>query len=101
MIYVSPDSSLLDAFCALHGNAIRRLLVVDVRRHNPLYTVTHLLLLRFIYAKVHAPAVCAFHPPATHTHTHPFNGPLSGTTRVSQYQRGKTSRDCTEARDSE
>jgi len=25
----------------------------------------------------------------THTHTHPFNGPLSGTTRVSQYQKGK------------
>jgi len=52
MVYVPPDSNLLDAFCALHGNAIRRLLVVDARRHNPLYTVTHLLLLRFIYAKV-------------------------------------------------
>jgi len=26
----------------------------------------------------------------THTHTHPFNGPLSGTTRVSWYQKGKT-----------
>jgi len=52
MIYVPPDSSLLDAFCALHGNAIRRLLVVDARRHNALYTVTHQLLLRFIYAKV-------------------------------------------------
>ena len=37
----------------------------------------------------------------THTHTHPFNGPLSGTTRVSQYQKGKTSLDFTEARDSE
>jgi len=24
-----------------------------------------------------------------YTHTHPFNGPLSGTTRVSQYQKGK------------
>jgi len=23
------------------------------------------------------------------THTHPFNGPLSGTTRVSRYQKGK------------
>jgi len=37
----------------------------------------------------------------THTHTHPFNGPLSGTTRVSQYQKGKTKLDFTEARDSE
>ena len=36
-----------------------------------------------------------------HTHTHPFNGPFSGTTRVSQYQKGKTSLDFTEARDSE
>ena len=34
-------------------------------------------------------------------HTHiPFNDPLSGTTRVSQYQKGKTDLDFTEARDS-
>ena len=32
---------------------------------------------------------------------HPFNGPLSGTTRVGRYQKGKTNRDFTEARDSE
>jgi len=34
------------------------------------------------------------------THTHPFNGPLSGTTRVSRYQRqrGKTNLDFTEAK---
>ena len=37
----------------------------------------------------------------THTHTHPVNGPFSGTTRVSRYQKGKTSLDFTEARDSE
>jgi len=36
-----------------------------------------------------------------HTHTHPFNGPFSGTTQVSRYQKGKTSLDFTEARDSE
>jgi len=36
-----------------------------------------------------------------HTHTHPFNGPLSGTTRVGRYQKGKTKLDFTEARDSE
>ena len=34
-------------------------------------------------------------------HTHPFNGPLSGTTQVSWYQKGKTNLDFTEARDSE
>jgi len=30
-----------------------------------------------------------------------FNGPLSGTTRVSRYQKGKTNLDLTEARDGE
>jgi len=37
----------------------------------------------------------------THTHTQPFNGPFSGTTRVSRYQQGKTNLDFTEVRDSE
>ena len=35
------------------------------------------------------------------THTHLFNGPFSGTTQVSRYQKGKTNLDFTEARDSE
>ena len=34
-------------------------------------------------------------------HTHSFNGPFSGTTRVSRYQKGKTNLDFTGARDSE
>jgi len=34
-------------------------------------------------------------------HTHPFNSPLSRTRWVSQYQKGKTNLDFTEARDSE
>jgi len=34
-------------------------------------------------------------------HTDPFNGPFSGTTWVSRYQKGKTNLDFTEARDSE
>ena len=33
--------------------------------------------------------------------THTFNGPFSGTVRVSRYQKGKTNLDFTEARDSE
>ena len=36
-----------------------------------------------------------------HTHTHLFNGPFSGTTQVSQHQKGKTNLDLTEGRDSE
>jgi len=34
-------------------------------------------------------------------HTHPFNGPFSGITQVSRYQKDKTNLDFTEARDSE
>ena len=37
----------------------------------------------------------------THTHTHTFNGPFSGTTHVSRYQKGKTNLDFTEARGSQ
>ena len=40
------------------------------------------------------------HNSLTYTHT-PFNGHLSGTTRVSRYQKGRTNLDFTEARDSE
>jgi len=36
-----------------------------------------------------------------HTHTHPFNGPFSRTTRVHWCQKGKTNLLYTEARDSE
>ena len=32
-------------------------------------------------------------PVMARTHTHPFNGPLSGTTRVSRYQKGETNLD--------
>jgi len=35
------------------------------------------------------------------THTHPFSGPLSGTTQVNRYQKDKTNLDITEARHSE
>jgi len=35
------------------------------------------------------------------THTHPFSGPLSGTTQVSRYQKGKTNLDFSGARDIE
>jgi len=39
--------------------------------------------------------------PGSPGHTTTFNGLLSGTTRVSRYQKGKTNLDFTEARDSE
>ena len=37
----------------------------------------------------------------THTHTHPFNGALSGTTQVGHYQKSKTNLDFTDATNSE
>jgi len=43
---------------------------------------------------------CTTHPSYV-THTHTFNGPFSGTTLVSRYQKGKTKLDFTEGRDSE
>ena len=39
--------------------------------------------------------------PVKHTHIHLFNSPLSRTTRVSLYQKGKTNLDITNARHSE
>ena len=41
------------------------------------------------------------HPENYFWNTHPFNSPLSRTTWVSRYQKGKTNLDFTEARDSE
>ena len=49
---------------------------------------------------IHQLTTTSINPPP-HTHSHPFNGPLSRTTRVSRYQKGKTNLDFTEARDSE
>jgi len=43
--------------------------------------------------------LCFYVP--VYTHTHPFNGPFSGTTQVSRYQKGRTNLDFTEARDCE
>ena len=49
-----------------------------------------------------SPEPFLMHKPKTFipTHTHPFNGPFSGTAWVSWYQKGKTNLDFTELRDS-
>ena len=52
-----------------------------------------------IFGLSHWP-ICSAHI-ATNTHTHPFNGPFSGTTQVSRYQKGRTNLDFTEATDSD
>jgi len=47
------------------------------------------------------PPKLPFSRPGPYLHTHQFNSPFSLTTRVSQYQKGKTNLDFTEARDGE
>ena len=63
-----------------------------------------MLITRYVMQRACA-TFCDFSPLllllSVHPHTHPFNGPFSGTTRVSRYQKGKTNLDFTEARDSE
>ena len=75
-----------------HGNNLIRLVlfygISNTHTQTRMHARTH------THARTHA----RMH---THTHTHLFNGPLSGTTPVSQYQKGKTNLDFTEARDSE
>jgi len=65
---------------------------------NSLLPASHSAALHAVYY------YCYYHyhrrPHYTHTHT-PFNGALSGTIRMSRYQKGKTNLDFTEARDSE
>ena len=59
------------------------------------------MLTHHVYAYKYLSYILFFSVSLPHTHTHPFNGPLSGTTRVSRYQKGKTNLGFTEARDSE
>ena len=66
---------------------------------NTIYILNYLLLCRVL--ERHAAWRNQVFPTYTHTHTHTFNGPLSRTTRVSRYQKGKTNLDFTEARDRE
>ena len=63
--------------------------------------ITHCLLPIYCIHIVVAVLCSSLATVHNNTHTHLFNGPLSGTTRVSQYQKGKTNLDFTEARDSE
>ena len=53
------------------------------------------------YTNDRASSVLLYDQTHTPVYTHPFNGPLSGTTQVSRYQKGKTNLDFIEARDSE
>ena len=71
----------------MHIDFSTEYMIVDRQTHTGLYRQTDQLPPNFLLF--------------THTHTHPFNGPFSGTTQVSRYQKGKTDLDFAEARDSE
>jgi len=77
----------------------QKLLTCERKRSDDLRAELENISLRLFYldnAKNDVRSACA-----AFTHTHPLNGRLSGTTQVSRYQKGKTSLDFTEARDSE
>ena len=77
-----PVSSLVLSYSAADSCAFHLFHFNDI---STLLYLTYILLHRYIVKE----------------RTHPFNGPLSGTTRVIRYQKGKTNLDFTEARDSE
>jgi len=84
------------AFFTLQDDMLRGLADMLVREHAAVDTVAQVN-----YHDTTRRAILTYAPKLTHTHTHPFNGPYSGTTRVSRYQKGKTNVDFNEARDSE
>ena len=67
-----------------------------------LQSITDLYYMLSLFNKIMLFSVVFYiHISCLHIHTHLFNGPFSGTTQVSRYQKGKTNLDFTEARDSE
>jgi len=83
---------------ALHATTANVKVCVCVTSCTHVYTI-HQLHVCNIQQNMATTMVHTLQP--LHTHTHPFNGPFSRTTRVSRYQKGKTSLDFTEARNSE
>jgi len=79
-------------------------MIADKHTHTHTHTHTHItetlitILCSRIGGGVTRTSSCS---KPTHTHTRAFNGPLSGTTQVSRYQKGTINLDFTEARDSE
>ena len=106
-VYESPTLLFPAALSARRRHACGRFICVH---HRPILQPVTRYCQR---ARRHDAPVCHILYPAGHyisavsaaplayIHTQPFNGPVSTTTRVSRYQKGKTNLDFTEARDSE
>ena len=80
--------------------AVERKFNMDRSGKSDEFTSRIRVVIRSVNCTQHFPAAL-IPSSSTHTHTHPFNGPLSGTTQVSRYLKGKTNLDFTEARDSD
>jgi len=83
-LWLAPNSTVQQLQCAFCASLI-------VYSNAPILLWKYFFNLLFVFSMAVKP----------HTYTHPFNCPLSGTTRVSRCQKGKTNLDFTEARDSE
>ena len=88
-----PDNKVSCLFSVHQSNTNVTVLFLFTRRLRPIHFTLWLSIPPHKYQSI----AQSLH----HTHTHPFNGPFSRTTRVSRYQKGKTNLDFTEARDSE
>ena len=86
--------------CNLDDSIVKRFYIVLYRctARARAHTHAHTCVRTHTHTHAHTRARAHTH---THTHTHKFNGPFSGTTQVSQYQKGKTNVNFNEARDSE
>jgi len=79
------DCHLLNSHCTTRRDAMRDFCWLGTSNAALHYPTLHYVMLHYITLRRLAPH-----------HTHPFNGPLSRTTRVSRYHRGKTNLNFTE-----
>ena len=85
---------------SLHRRTVSRGSARCPRKHDKL-TPSSILTVLFSRPRGHQDSELGYRRRPRITHTRTFNSPFSGTTWVSQYQKGKTNLDFTEARDIE
>jgi len=77
----TTTSTLMIGYYTVYGGENKTFLTI---------TVTFLTVTDYLGGLVTEETFTHSHPSYKHTNTHPFNGPFSGTTQVSRYQKGKT-----------
>jgi len=89
-------AAVIPMLCHLYLVSLSQLLTWESATHPPDHSHLCSLKCHHIFFP-YRPVLTSVQQP---NHTRPFNGPFSGTTRVSRSQKGKTNLDFTEARDS-